>query len=294
MQNEEAIKVKKKERIWEIDFLRGICLILMVFDHMMWQIHNFIGNFFNIESWSNPAIPSFLLNYHNFGNFYYLNDFRICFRLFILFLFFFLCGISINFSNNNLKRSLICIGFGLVITIITVIFCALKVITVQNSLISFGVLSCLGTCILITCFLRKFILKITNNNYNYWVVTVFILSFTLIFLGNYFRVKFPFYKININDPMNIFIGIIGNIFGFANFGGDFFPLVPYLGYMMIGCLFGETFYKERKSLFNKEPKCLKPITYVGRHSLPIYLFHIPVITIFHCILFISSGFWFNF
>ena len=280
----------KKQRVWEIDFLRGICIILMVFDHLMWQIHDFVWKYFGITDWTSSNIPEFLRQYHYFGTFYYTNDFRIEFRLMVLFLFFFISGISMNFSKNNQKRGLICLGLGLVITLITIILCITNIIDPQESLICFGVLSCLGSCILITHYLKKLIYKIFDNNFNAWIITVCILSWILILLGKYFRVHFPSYLLNKGDPMSYFIGILGNIFGFANFGGDFFPLVPYLAYMMLGSMLGEVFYKDKRSLFKKEPKACKPFTIVGRNTMPIYLFHIPLITLFHIILFLCCGF----
>lgn len=284
---------KKSKRVWEIDFLRGICIILMVFDHLMWQIHDFIWRYFDII-WTNPSIPSFLLGYHEFGSWYYMNNFRIVFRLMILFIFFFISGISINFSKNNVKRGLICLGCGLIITLITVLLCIFKIIDPQTSLISFGVLSCLGTCILITHFLKKIVYKITNDNFKIWIVVVCILSWILILLGNYFKLEFPMYILDKASPLSYFIGILGNIFGFCNFGGDYFPLVPFLAYMLIGSLFGELIYKNKESLFKKEPKWCKGFTYVGKNTLWIYLLHIPVITLLHIILFLACGYHFNF
>ena len=280
----------KKQRVWEIDFLRGICILLMVFDHLMWQIHDFIWKYFGITDWTASNIPEFLRQYHYFGTFYYTNDFRIEFRFMVLFLFFFICGISMNFSKNNTKRGLVCLICGLCITLVTIVLCMTNVIDPQGSLISFGVLSCLGSCILITHFLKKLVYKMFNNNFNAWVITVCILSWILILLGKYFRVHFPSYELVRNDPMSYFVGILGNIFGFANFGGDYFPLVPYLAYTLLGNMLGEVFYKNKTSLFKKEPKVCKPFTVVGRNTMWIYLLHIPVITLIHVLLFIACGF----
>ncbi len=287
---EENKEVKVSKRVWEIDFLRGICILLMVFDHLMWQIHDFIWKYFDIGGWSNPNIPSFLVGYHEFGSWYYTNNFRIVFRLMVLFIFFFISGISINFSKNNTKRGLICIGCGLIITLVTSILCGFKVLNPQDSLISFGVLSCLGTSILITYYLKKLVYKLSNNNFKIWIVVVGITSWILILLGEYFKIQFPSYHLDVNSPVSFIIGILGNIFGFSNFGGDFFPLVPFLAYMLLGSLCGELIYKNKESLFKKEPKWCKCFSYVGKKTLWIYLLHIPLITLIHVILFLACGF----
>lgn len=288
--NVNELKPTKSNRVWEIDFLRGVCIILMVFDHIMWQIHDFIWRYFDIGSWSNPSIPTFLVNYHNFGSFYYLNNFRIVFRTMVLFLFFFISGISINFSKNNAKRGCLCLGCGIIITIITSILCACKVTNIQDHLIMFGVLSCLGSSILITYFLRKLVYKLTNNNLKIWIGVAFVLSWVLILLGKYFEKEFPYYYIQTSSPLSWFRAITGNILGFSRFGGDYFPLVPYLAYMIIGCVIGEIVYKNKESLFKKQPKWCIPFSYVGKKTLWIYLLHIPIITLIHAIIFLACGF----
>ena len=284
------LKSTKSNRVWEIDYLRGLCIILMVFDHIMWQIHDFIGGFFDIGSWANPSIPSFLLNYHYFGTWYYTHNFRIQFRAMVLFIFFFLCGISINFSRNNVKRGLLCLGCGLIVTTVTSILCGINVLNVQDYLIIFGVLSCLGSSILITYFIRKLVYKLTDNNFKIWIAVGFGLSWLVILLGKFFLAQFPYYYINKSSGLSWFTAITGNIIGFARFGGDYFPLFPYLGYTIIGCVIGELVYKNKESLFKKQPKWCIPISYVGRKTLWIYLLHIPVITVIHIIIFLACGF----
>ena len=34
----------RRSRIWELDFLRGVCVLLMVFDHTMYDIALQFGN----------------------------------------------------------------------------------------------------------------------------------------------------------------------------------------------------------------------------------------------------------
>lgn len=35
----------KKQRIWEIDFLRGFLILFVIFDHFMWDINELGGSF---------------------------------------------------------------------------------------------------------------------------------------------------------------------------------------------------------------------------------------------------------
>ena len=62
---------------------------------------------------------------------------------------------------------------------------------------------------------------------------------------------------------------------------DYMPLFPWLGVFLIGCVIGRTLYKEKKTLFGGRGKVMtaiaRPVEFIGRHSLIIYLAHQPVI-----------------
>ena len=62
---------------------------------------------------------------------------------------------------------------------------------------------------------------------------------------------------------------------------DYMPLFPWLGIFLLGCVIGRTCYKEKKTLFPSADKTMKaisrPVEFIGRHSLIIYLVHQPVV-----------------
>ncbi len=61
---------------------------------------------------------------------------------------------------------------------------------------------------------------------------------------------------------------------------DYFPLVPWLGVMLIGTVISDILYPTGKRAFHlREPSGLLAslIAYIGRHSLVIYVAHIPII-----------------
>jgi uncharacterized membrane protein len=62
---------------------------------------------------------------------------------------------------------------------------------------------------------------------------------------------------------------------------DYMPLFPWLGVFLIGCVIGRTCYKDKKTLFAGKGKVMtavaRPVEFIGRHSLIIYLVHQPVI-----------------
>ena len=62
---------------------------------------------------------------------------------------------------------------------------------------------------------------------------------------------------------------------------DYFPLLPHLGFFLIGAALGKTLYKRRTSLLPKVKDTnpiLRFLRFCGKHSLWIYLLHQPVIS----------------
>ncbi|MDS1029790.1 heparan-alpha-glucosaminide N-acetyltransferase [Bacillota bacterium LX-D] len=109
----------KKQRIWEIDFFRGVAIVLMVIFHLIYDLKEFYH---------------YPLNYEE-GFFYYIG--KAAASLFI-----FLCGVSSSLSHNNFHRGLKLLLLGFLITIVTAIF-------VPGSNIIFGILHFLGLSVLL-------------------------------------------------------------------------------------------------------------------------------------------------
>ena len=68
--------------------------------------------------------------------------------------------------------------------------------------------------------------------------------------------------------------LVYNEVGFQ-YSADYFSLLPYLGYMLMGYACGKKFYKEKKPHIKISPKAEKimsPINFIGRTSLWWYLF----------------------
>ena len=63
------------------------------------------------------------------------------------------------------------------------------------------------------------------------------------------------------------------------YSADYFPMLPWFGYFLLGASLGPLLYPERRSFLPKlsTDRRFRPVLFAGRHSLLFYLFHQPVI-----------------
>lgn len=130
-------EASKKSRIWEIDLIRFIAIVLMVTFHLVYDLNEFAG--VNVE--------------YEFGIWYYIGAISAI-------LFIFISGISSGFSRNTFKRGLKVLGFGMIITIATYFFDS-------SQYIRFGILHFLGVSMMFFPLLKKI------NNWLLLIIGVF-------------------------------------------------------------------------------------------------------------------------
>ena len=178
----------------------------------------------------------------------------------------FVSGMSCNFSKNNLKRGLIIFGCGMLMTIGTWIF-------MPSQFIVFGILHFLGIARIIFGLLEKPAGKLNK-------IAGFMLFLVLFALTK----KMPSGCFGIWDkplwelPDALYQSKLLFWAGFphASFSsGDYFPVIPWIflylaGYYFFGIL------KER-GLEGRKLKPVKALSFVGKHTLFIYVLHQPVI-----------------
>ena len=131
---ERALK-PVKNRIWELDFLRGVCVLLMIFDHFMFDIAEIFG-----KSWAAEKGTEFFIGLYGRALVYSESPLRLVTQDIVVWVFALLCGISCSFSRNNLKRGIEVAVFALIITIVT---------TALDMQIKFGILHMFAVAILI-------------------------------------------------------------------------------------------------------------------------------------------------
>lgn len=255
MKHEYTQSLNKKSRIWELDFIRGFCISLMIMDHTLYDlVYIFKDIWFEEES---AGFLYWLCNLAKTG--YYPWILRDLVWGLVVFLFIFICGISCSFSRSNLKRGLRLSFVALGLTAFTWVmdwFAGQE----DQFTIRFGILHMLAASILLYCFLRRL-----------GLVTMLIVGLFAIATGIYFS------YIPLDTPIES-MGVLVHMTS-AFYSADYFPLLPWFGYFLIGAAVGPLLYKDRKSFFPRHGKerWMSPILFAGRHSLIFYILHQPVI-----------------
>ena len=255
-----------EKRIHEIDLIRGFLIIIVVLDHVFWCLQHYGYLWYGENHWL----------YKAFG-FYWYSTARNIIQPLALGAFCFVSGVSTAFSRNNWKRvSLMLIFWGIIAIGSNIIQLVLNANNITADIrVDFNIIGCLAFCSLIYCFLQKRSWKAILAA----ILIAFLFSSYLI----------PFLRINL---YNTFGGTIsrrpGASYEIPNFymilfweyprQGDYVALFPFVMFFLAGALFSYFFYKERKqSLLSRRGEWERPICFIGRHTLIIYLAHFLVI-----------------
>ena len=219
-----------RERVWELDFFRGICIVGVVIVHIVFDLQYFM----NMEL-DTPLLFDIIQKYGSL--------------LFIL-----ISGICVTLGHRSIKRGLIVFACGMLITVVTYF-----VTRSDTDMVWFGILHLLGICMLMYPLLKN----ISNS------VLILIALITIV-LGYWFQ------TFSVPVKWLFPLGLVSPTFG----SGDYFPVFPNLGYFIIGILLGRTVYREKKSILPKvrvSNPVIRAFSFLGRHSLWIYLGHQPLV-----------------
>lgn len=229
-----------------LDNIRGINLISMIIYHLIWDIVYILGC--DLE--------------------WYKSIWGYIWQQSICWTFILLSGFCWSIGKNKLKRGFQVLAAGAAISLITTIF-------MPQQKIIFGVLTMIGSCMLITILLDK-ILKNVSPNIGIFCSALLFVIFRNIndgYLGfeswNIMKIPRSFYS-------NRFMTYLG--FREPNFySTDYFSLFPWIFLFILGYYL----YKSINSSDYKDKilskKGIMWIEFIGKNSLVIYLLHQPVI-----------------
>jgi uncharacterized membrane protein len=231
-------------RYWEIDSLRGVAIVMMVIYHLMWDL------------WYFGVLPD-VVPYAGFWKYFQ----RATANLFLV-----LAGVSLAIMalrmagpsgagqvpfGKFLGRGLRIFGWGLVVSLV--------VWAAGVGYIHFGVLHLIGFSIIAAYpFLR---LRWTN-------LTLWALFNVAGYLLLPVRVSFPWLLWLGWTPADYY-------------PNDYFPVIPWFGVVLLGLFLGNSLYTAQGRRL-RLPEIggwlpLAGLQWLGRHSLPIYLVHQPLL-----------------
>lgn len=258
----------KRNRIWEIDFIRGICVILMILDHFTILLADYFA-----MSWYGDTLD----NWDAFSRFchdWLESSARPPVHTVVLFLFFAVSGISCTFSRSNFRR-----GAQLAILAGLYSLCSLfadRVIGIYGVTTAFGVLDFLAVCMLLYALVAW---AERGNPYRIATVATGIIGITLILYYCYtppadtplfFGIVFPSVDAYGNEALFFVQNQISP--------GDLFTMIPYTAFYFAGVLLAPLLYGRRRSLLPRiDGRWNKPICFMGRHALLAYILHLVVL-----------------
>ncbi len=257
MKNRSALS----NRITELDLFRGIAVILMIFDHLMFDLWGLFPSVFA----DYPARNGFWWKVYETAYEYWFWDVRVLVRGVVVFVFLALTGICCSFSRSNVKRAGKLFIVALLMSAVT--FAVGYAIGDLDIGILFGVLHCIA----VTLFLVGLLEKLRADKLVYLSVGILMLA-----AGIYLGRSVPYISYGSIPTLQL---LWRTVIGTAECGGDSFPLLLCGGQIMIGVFLGKWLYAKRKPLLFKKYKN-NLLTFVGRHSLLVYVVHqiaIPVI-----------------
>jgi uncharacterized membrane protein len=230
-------------RFWEVDTIRGIAIVLMIFYHFMFDLSYFGAYSGNVLSAPWRAFA------RSIGT-----------------TFIFVMGVSLTLRYSRLRpklgwkqlfqkyllRGAKIFGWGMVITVVTYFL-------IERGFVVFGILHLLGlSTILAYPFLRS-----------RWASLV--AGMVIIGLGFYLD------RFRSLSPWLLWLGVKQT----GRYMVDFYPLIPWFGMALLGIFVGFTLYPLGTRRFVlpdlSHTAPVRGLTFLGKHSLLIYLIHQPIL-----------------
>jgi len=240
-----------KARVFELDFLRGLALLMMVLHHLIYDLR-------------------FLLKLDVFA-FQETWWFDVLLQPFFLNIFLTVSGISCSFSRSNARRGLRLLLLASALSLVT--FLASEWSTL-NDYIFFNVLHVLAVGILLYAWITR--MERRNRQGKDRVDVVLLIASVLLVWGASWLPVLQ--NAGYARWWLIPVGLVPEM---TRTMTDYMPLVPWLGIFFLGTLIGRRLYVNRQTRFPNAPgwllSAVMPVEWMGQHSLLIYVLHQPVL-----------------
>lgn len=166
-----------------------------------------------------------------------------------------LSGICVTLGSRSFRRGLTVFLCGMLCTLVTWLMYRFGFAS-KSILICFGVLHCLGVCMMLWPVFRR---------WPVWLLAAAGLLLCTVRLSGVHADHLWLMPLGILPENTLY--------------SDYFPLMPFLGFFLLGAVIGKTLYRRQTTLFpgvNARWLPLRFLQWCGRNSLLIYLLHQPL------------------
>lgn len=236
----------KKPRYSRIDNIRAIAIISMVSYHAVWDLVFLYG--FKWQWYKD--LPGFIWQQ------------SICWTFILL------SGFCHSMSRQPFKNAMKVFLAGLLVSAVTWILA-------PNIRITFGVLTLLGSAGLIVAALDKPLKKLNP----FVGILIFAALFALTRAVNSGYLGFGDFRL-LELPRSLYANYLSTYLGFPFRGfssSDYFSLLPWLNLYLVGYYINKLFVKNNLMALCSGAE-IKPLRFLSRHSLVIYLLHQPILS----------------
>lgn len=244
-----AERPTQSPRLHLLDEMRGFAVLCMVFFHAFYTMSESFG----------MTLGALLLDFFLPAEVYFAGFFIL------------LSGFSCRLSRSNAKRGGILLGIAVALTGATLL---LDLLGMSGVVIWFGILHLLSLCMLLFALLKPLLDRIHPVIGGVICAALFALFYPIsegaIGLPGLFSIKMPalFYQ----TDWFAALGMYSPTF----YSADYFPLLPWMFLFLAGSFLGVAAEKQKCPRFFYQLH-LRPLAFVGRHALIVYVAHQPVI-----------------
>ncbi len=239
-----VVKLRKgAKRLILLDELRGFALICMVIHHTFYDINFVFG-----AAWAGEVFDALCI-----------------FQPFIWAIFIIVSGICCSLSRSPLKRGVLVFVCGCVITLVTAVI--MPAMGISGAEIYYGVLTFIGISMMLAGLLRPLVNKIP--------VLAGIIICVVLFTFTYGTSNgtMLFGLIDLPQVQTDALAVIG-IHSASFRSADYFPLLPWVFIYFVGVNLGRIKDKFPAATYKSHSK---PLAFIGRQSLWVYMLHQPVL-----------------
>lgn len=283
-----------KERFWEIDFLRGLCVSLMIIDHLMFCLYDilpFLNDMFGTNIFAGAEAV---------GRWYWTWDLRILVRQVVITMFFMLCGVSCTLTRGNFRRGILLAIVAAGITAVT--YVVENNFGLSNATVLFGVIHMIAAGVFLYAFIDNAAIaagdalgqgktaRIAREVLRFLPALVGIGLLVWYFTQcSYVTYTGGIWQIHETVPargsteenllLSIFVYVDG--FNFSRYSGDYFPVLPFAALILVGGAIGRLIYHSsaKYALSPLDGAWNSGVCFIGRHAAFVYVAHMVVIPV---------------